>query len=209
MVEGGTSAVGVEYLAENAKRDGVVATASGLQYRVLRSGPNGGPSPNVSSMCVIHYNGSLIDGTPFDSSYDRGEPVTRTPNMVLPGWREALQLMKAGDKWELTLPSELGYGDRDMGEVIKAGDVLVFEVELLELKGPAAAKSKMHQVGIFVAVFVFFFGKKFLMKKFKFLTGGADAVKPTKGAAEEGKPQKGSADSGKPKKGPTAGTKQD
>mmetsp|Transcript_21188 Transcript_21188/g.53480 ORF Transcript_21188/g.53480 Transcript_21188/m.53480 type:complete len:167 (+) Transcript_21188:41-541(+) len=133
-----SDAAGQAYLAENAKRDGVVTTASGLQYRVLQDGPIGGKRPTVSSPCSCHYRGTLINGQEFDSSYSRGKPATFAPNQVIKGWTEAMQLMHEGDKWELTIPSELAYGDRSVGQHIKAGNVLVFELELLEVKGPSA-----------------------------------------------------------------------
>jgi len=131
---GGTDAeAGARYLAENAKRDGVVVTASGLQYRVVASGPPESPHPLVSSACVCHYRGSLVDGTEFDSSHSRGEPAVFAPQQVIGGWTEALQLMRAGDKWELAIPPELGYGAYGMPPRIPPDAVLLFELELLEV----------------------------------------------------------------------------
>ena len=94
-----------------------------------------GKSPDLSTPCKCHYAGSLIDGTEFDSSYKRGEPLTLAPNQVIKGWTEAMQLMKEGAKWELYIPSELGYGDRGAGGAIPGGAALVFTMELLEVTG--------------------------------------------------------------------------
>lgn len=120
------------YLAENAKKAGVTTTASGLQYKVVESGD--GKSPTDTSTVVVHYAGRLIDGTEFDSSYKRGEPIDFPVNGVIPGWTEALLLMKEGDKWELTIPSDLGYGARGAGQDIPPYSTLVFDVELLEVR---------------------------------------------------------------------------
>mmetsp|Transcript_150681 Transcript_150681/g.383148 ORF Transcript_150681/g.383148 Transcript_150681/m.383148 type:complete len:378 (-) Transcript_150681:61-1194(-) len=130
----GTNAEGLKFLNENREREGVIELPSGLQYEVLKSGPEENPHPNISSKCICHYKGTLLDGTTFDSSYDRGSPATFAPNQVVKGWTEALQLMKAGDKWKLFLPSELAYGDRGAGGKIPGGAVLIFELELLEVK---------------------------------------------------------------------------
>ena len=108
----------------------------GLQYKVIKAGADGGKSPLVGTPCKCHYRGTLIDGTEFDSSYKRGSPATFAPNQVIKGWTEAMQLMKEGDKWELYIPSELAYGDRQRGQYITPGAVLVFELELLEVQGP-------------------------------------------------------------------------
>ena len=125
---------GQAWLAENAKRDGVVTTASGLQYEVVEKG-DGGEHPEATSTVTVHYNGTLIDGTKFDSSYDRGEPATFPLNGVIPGWTEGLQLMTKGDKFKFFIPTELGYGMRYRpGGVIGPNDALVFDVELLEIK---------------------------------------------------------------------------
>ena len=104
---------------------------------MITSGETGAKSPLISTPCECHYKGTLIDGTEFDSSYKRGRPSTFAPNQVVKGWTEAMQLMKEGDTWELYLPSELGYGDRDRGAFIKGGDVLVFTLEMLKVKGPS------------------------------------------------------------------------
>jgi len=134
---GGTTPEGLKHLEENKKKDGVVVLPSGLQYRVLKSGPEGGKSPLVNSPCETHYKGSTIEGQVFDSSYARDRPSTFAPNQVIKGWTEAMQLMKEGDKWELTVPSELGYGDSGAGGVIKPGAVLIFEMEILKVNEPS------------------------------------------------------------------------
>eukprot|EP00656_Telonema_subtile_P034398 TRINITY_DN38489_c0_g1_i1.p1 TRINITY_DN38489_c0_g1~~TRINITY_DN38489_c0_g1_i1.p1 ORF type:complete len:376 (-),score=104.05 TRINITY_DN38489_c0_g1_i1:269-1396(-) len=132
QVAAGTTQAGLDWLAENAKKEGVVTRPSGLQYRVLRA-VESGISPNASSPCECHYQGTLIDGTVFDSSYARGNPTTFAPNQVVAGWTEAMQLMKEGEKWELFLPSELAYGDSARGAHITAGAVLVFQLEILKV----------------------------------------------------------------------------
>ena len=127
--------VGAQFLAENRKRDGVKVTRSGLQYEVMSSGE--GARPGASDRVQTHYRGELIDGTVFDSSYDRGQPVTFGVNQVIGGGTEALQMMKVGDKWRLFIPSELGYGERGAaGGRIPPNSVLVFEVELLDINPP-------------------------------------------------------------------------
>lgn len=122
------------WLADNAKKAGVISLPSGLQYKVLRKG-SGSSHPTIDSPCSCHYAGTLIDGTKFDSSYDRGEPTTFAPNQVIKGWTEAMQLMVEGDKWEMYIPSELGYGDRGSPPKIGGGDALVFTMEILEIQG--------------------------------------------------------------------------
>jgi peptidylprolyl isomerase len=129
-----TTPEGLAYLKEHKDKPGVAMTSSGLQYKILRSGAAGGKSPGLQNPCVCHYTGSLLDGTIFDSSVRRGQPATFKPSQVIPGWTEALQLMKEGDKWELTIPSELAYGDRGSGSRIPGGSVLKFELELLEVR---------------------------------------------------------------------------
>src|SRR6187401_661253 len=114
---------------------GKVTTASGLQYRVLSSGPADGRSPTRNDSVVVHYRGTLTNGTVFDSSIERGEPATFGVGQVIPGWTEALQLMKPGDKWLLHIPARLAYGNRAMGDQIPANSDLTFEVELLQIVG--------------------------------------------------------------------------
>ncbi|HEV7279306.1 MAG TPA: FKBP-type peptidyl-prolyl cis-trans isomerase [Pirellulaceae bacterium] len=122
-----------QFLGTNANQPGVKATESGLQYKVLAAG-QGGASPKPTDMVKAHYHGTFLDGTVFDSSVQRGEPITLPVNGVIDGWAEALQMMKPGDKWKLWIPSKLAYGDQPQpGSPIPAGKMLVFEVELLEV----------------------------------------------------------------------------
>ncbi|MCH1581877.1 MAG: FKBP-type peptidyl-prolyl cis-trans isomerase [Flavobacteriales bacterium] len=123
---------GKAFLAENKGKDGVVETASGLQYRVDREGD--GPSPDQNDRVTVHYHGTLIDGTTFDSSYDRGQPATFGLNQVISGWTEGLQTMKQGGQTTFFIPSDLAYGPRATGDVIGANSTLVFKVELLEVE---------------------------------------------------------------------------
>ena len=123
---------GEAFLAANGAKDGVVTLPSGLQYKVITAGS--GASPKASDTVSVHYRGRLIDGTEFDSSYKRNEPTSFPVGGVIPGWTEALQLMKVGSKWELFIPAKLAYGDRGAGGLIPPGATLVFEVELLSIK---------------------------------------------------------------------------
>ena len=122
---------GQAFLDKNKARAGVVTTDSGLQYEVLRAGS--GAKPTANQTVEVHYHGTLIDGTVFDSSVARGETISFPVTGVIPGWVEALQLMSVGSKWKLVIPAELGYGNRAQGP-IPAGSVLVFEVELISIK---------------------------------------------------------------------------
>jgi FKBP-type peptidyl-prolyl cis-trans isomerase len=130
----GNLASSAEFLAANAGQEGVVSLSSGLQYLVLNSGPTDGESPTTSDSVLAHYHGTLIDGTVFDSSVDRGEPVEFGVTQVISGWTEALQLMKIGDKWRLFLPPELAYGEQSPTPTIPPNSALIFEVELLEVR---------------------------------------------------------------------------
>merc|ERR1719201_2989194 len=146
LAAAGTNEVGKKFLEENAKRPGVVTLSSGLQYKVLRegSGPN---SPLAGTSCECHYAGTTPSLTPdaidkeegdwneFDSSYKRGSPTSFAPNQVIKGWTEAMQLMVEGDKWEMSIPSELGYGDGGSGAKIPGGSALIFRMEILKIKG--------------------------------------------------------------------------
>ena len=123
--------IGKMFLNENRARAGVVVTASGLQYEVLRAGTGAKPTPDQT--VEVHYHGTLVDGTVFDSSVQRGESISFPVGGVIPGWVEALQLMAVGAKWKLFIPAELGYGNRSQGP-IPAGSVLIFEVELISIK---------------------------------------------------------------------------
>ena len=120
---------GAKYLAENGEKEGVTTTESGLQYEVMNAGS--GAKPTADDQVTVHYHGMLTDGTVFDSSVERGEPAQFGVTQVIPGWVEALQLMSVGDKWKLTIPSALAYGDRGAGGLIGPGETLVFEVELI------------------------------------------------------------------------------
>ena len=122
---------GEEFLAENAKRDGVITLPSGLQYEILKEGS--GPKPSATDKVTTHYHGTLIDGTVFDSSVERGQPATFPVNGVIAAWVEALQLMPTGSKWKLYCPSELAYGERGAGNLIGPFATLVFEVELISI----------------------------------------------------------------------------
>jgi len=126
-------AAGQAYLDENAKKEGVTVTESGLQYEVLQAAE--GAKPAATDTVKVHYTGTLTDGTKFDSSVDRGEPIEFPLNRVIPGWTEGVQLMSVGSKFRFTIPSELAYGERDMG-TIPPNSVLVFEVELLDIVKP-------------------------------------------------------------------------
>ena len=125
-------AIGKEFLATNKAKEGVVETASGLQYEILQKG-DGNDHPSASSMVNVHYHGMLLDGTVFDSSVDRGEPISFPLNQVISGWTEGVQLMVVGDKFRFFIPAELAYGNRATGK-IKPGALLIFEVELLEIQ---------------------------------------------------------------------------
>jgi len=136
---------GEQWLKENAKKEGVVVLPSGLQYKVLRAG-DGDSHPTPDSSCECHYEGRVAkeypDGEKFDSSYDRGSPTNFAPNQVIKGWTEAMQLMVEGDKWEMYIPSELGYGDRGSPPKIGGGDVLVFTMEIIKIKGGKVPASR-------------------------------------------------------------------
>ncbi|MBP7934295.1 MAG: FKBP-type peptidyl-prolyl cis-trans isomerase [Phycisphaerae bacterium] len=130
-------AEGDKYLAANKTKEGVKTTASGLQYKVIKEGT--GAQPKDTDTVKVHYTGKLLNGNVFDSSVDRGQPATFQANRVIKGWTEALQLMKVGSKWELTIPSELAYGPNGSGARIPPNSVLVFEVELLNIEPPSTA----------------------------------------------------------------------
>ena len=130
-------AEGEKFLAENKKQKGVVTLPSGLQYRIIKEGK--GTSPKATDTVTTHYRGKLINGTEFDSSYSRGEPAKFAVNGVIPGWVEALQLMKPGAKWELFVPAKLAYGENGVGQIIGPNSTLLFEVELLNVGGDDTA----------------------------------------------------------------------
>ena len=120
------------FMEANAAREEVTTTASGLQYEVLESGSGASPGPQAN--VVTHYHGTLVDGTVFDSSVDRGEPAEFGVHQVIPAWTEALQLMSVGDKWRIAAPPELAYGEQGAGEVIGPNTALVFEIHLIAIK---------------------------------------------------------------------------
>ena len=122
---------GKAFLEENAKKEGIVTLPSGLQYEVIAEG--NGKKPSATDRVKCHYEGTLIDGTLFDSSIKRGQPAVFGVNQVIKGWVEALQLMSEGSKWRLFIPSELGYGAQQAGEMIPPHSTLIFEVELIEV----------------------------------------------------------------------------
>jgi len=122
---------GRKFLEQNKKNEGVQSTSSGLQYQFLRQG-NGGATPTASDKVEVHYHGSLIDGTVFDSSVNRGQTITFGLSQVIPGWTEGLQLMSEGDKLRLFIPSELAYGKRSAGK-IPPNSTLIFDVELIKI----------------------------------------------------------------------------
>ena len=123
---------GEAFLAQNAKQPGVITTASGLQYTILKSGT--GETPKATDRVKVHYHGTLIDVTVFDSSVQRGKPIVFGVGQVIPGWVEALQLMKVGDKWKLFIPARLAYGENSPAPSIPSNSVLIFEVELLDIE---------------------------------------------------------------------------
>jgi FKBP-type peptidyl-prolyl cis-trans isomerase FklB len=122
---------GANFLAENAKKEGVISLESGLQYEILKQGS--GAKPTINDNVTTHYHGTLIDGTIFDSSVDRGQPATFPVNGVIKGWTEALQLMSVGSKWRLYIPYDLAYGERGAGANIGPFTTLIFEVELISI----------------------------------------------------------------------------
>ena len=128
---GEEEAIGEAFLAKNAEREEIETTDSGLQYEVIA--PSEGDSPELSSRVKVHYHGTLIDGTVFDSSVDRGEPIDFPVSGVIAGWTEALQLMSPGAKYKLYIPHQLAYGENGAGDVIKPFTTLIFDVELLEI----------------------------------------------------------------------------
>jgi FKBP-type peptidyl-prolyl cis-trans isomerase len=134
---------GEAFLAKNKARAGVKTTASGLQYEVQREGT--GPTPKATDTVTVNYKGTLMDGTTFDSSYDRGQPATFVLNQVIPGWTEGVQLMKVGSKYKFYVPAALGYGDKGAGATIGPNSPLIFEVELLSIGEPKAASGAQGQ----------------------------------------------------------------
>jgi len=135
------------FLESNAKAEGVQTTESGLQYKVVQSGPSGAVSPDRNDLVRVDYEGSLTNGTVFDSSFSRGQPYVTTAEQVVPGWTEALQRMKVGDEWLVYIPPELGYGARSSGQ-IPPNSVLVFRMELLAMdRVPGVAPPRSAAMG--------------------------------------------------------------
>jgi FKBP-type peptidyl-prolyl cis-trans isomerase FklB len=128
---------GKAFLDQNMTKEGVVVTESGLQYEIIQSGDPAGDMPTATDTVVVHYQGTLIDGTVFDSSIARGEPATFPVRGVISGWTEVLQLMRPGDKWAIVLAPELAYGERGSGQTIGPNEILMFDVELIEIKKSA------------------------------------------------------------------------
>jgi FKBP-type peptidyl-prolyl cis-trans isomerase FklB len=128
-----STAASVEFLANNASQEGVVTLESGLQYMILESGPDGSASPAATDSVLAHYHGTLIDGTVFDSSVDRGEPAQFGLSQVISGWTEGLQLMSVGDKWRLFIPAAMAYGEASPTPAIPPNSALIFDVEIIEI----------------------------------------------------------------------------
>jgi len=122
---------GEAFLSENKKKEGVVVTTSGLQYKILK--PGSGEKPAAGSSVTVHYKGTLIDGTVFDSSFDRGQPATLSLGQVIKGWQEAVPMMTTGSTWQIYVPSELAYGDRAASELIGPASTLIFDIELISV----------------------------------------------------------------------------
>lgn len=130
-VDGQNKEIGDKFLVKNKEQKDVVTTASGLQYTIIQAG--NGPKPKATDTVRCHYEGRLIDGTVFDSSYRRNQPADFPVNQVIAGWVEALQLMPVGSKWRLFIPSDLAYGEHGAGDVIRPNSTLIFDVELLQI----------------------------------------------------------------------------
>jgi FKBP-type peptidyl-prolyl cis-trans isomerase FklB len=128
---GGNKTKGKIFLEENKKKEGVVELKSGLQYKIVKQGDGGKPAKDSS--VKVHYHGTLINGKVFDSSYDRGEPVTLSLNQVIKGWQEIVPMMNVGSKWQIFVPSDLAYGDRGAGGSIGPNETLIFDIELLAI----------------------------------------------------------------------------
>ncbi|MFT7472178.1 MAG: FKBP-type peptidyl-prolyl cis-trans isomerase FklB [Kiritimatiellia bacterium] len=129
-----STAASVEFLENNSSQEGVVTLESGLQYMVLESGPAGSASPSATDSVLAHYHGTLIDGTVFDSSVDRGEPAQFGLSQVISGWTEGLQLMSVGDKWRLFIPAAMAYGEASPTPAIPPNSALIFDVEIIEIR---------------------------------------------------------------------------
>merc|ERR1719197_50952 len=139
LARAGTNDQGLKFLEENKGKEGVITLASGMQYKVLRKG-SGAFHPTKDSPCECHYEGTLINGDEFDSSYKRGSPTTFAPNQVIEGWTEAMQLMVEGDHWEMYIPMELAYGPGGKPPKIPPAATLIFVMEIMRIKGKSVAK---------------------------------------------------------------------
>lgn len=137
---------GEDFLKKNASADGVKTTASGLQYKVLT--PGNGPKPTLDDIVKVNYEGKLLDGKVFDSSYKRGQPVTFPLKNVIAGWKEGLQLMPVGSKYRLFVPAKLAYGENGAGSIIQPNSVLIFDVELLAIEKPKPASKSVKPAGV-------------------------------------------------------------
>ncbi len=140
VASAGNKAAGEKFLTENAKKEGVKVTKSGLQYKVLKMGD--GAKPVATDKVKVHYRGTLLDGTEFDSSYKRGQPITFPLNGVITGWTEGVQLMPVGSKFKFYIPSDLAYGERGAGASITPNSTLIFEVELLAIETEKAVEGQ-------------------------------------------------------------------
>ncbi|PWW14083.1 MULTISPECIES: FKBP-type peptidyl-prolyl cis-trans isomerase [Pseudidiomarina] len=148
VLGGKAQAEGEAYLAENAQREGVTVTESGLQYEVISEGAEGGAQPTETDIVEVHYEGTLINGEVFDSSVERGEPAVFPLNRVIAGWTEGVQLMSVGDKFRFVIPAALAYGEREVGNgLIPANSTLIFEVELLDVKQAQTAEDNAVDAG--------------------------------------------------------------
>lgn len=136
----GEKAKGSAFMAQNKTKPGIKTLPNGLQYEIITAGDPAGAKPSAADTVVVHYAGTLIDGKPFDSSIERGEPATFPVGGVIRGWTEILQMMPKGSKWKVFIPSDLAYGDRGAGHAIPPGATLIFEINLLDIKPAATAK---------------------------------------------------------------------
>jgi FKBP-type peptidyl-prolyl cis-trans isomerase FkpA len=147
VIGGKAQAEGEAYQVENAKKEGVTVTESGLQYEVLQEGPEDGAQPSATDLVEVHYHGTLVNGEVFDSSVDRGEPLVLPLNRVIAGWTEGVQLMSVGDKYRFVIPSDLAYGERGAGNgQIPPNSTLIFEVELLNIVDPEATEEETVEI---------------------------------------------------------------
>jgi len=145
LISAGSNPESAAWLAENSKKEGVIRLPSGLQYKILKSG-DGGSYPTADSLCLVHFEGTSIDGTVFDSTYNRNKPSTFSSEQVIKGWGQALQIMVEGDKWELYIPSDLAFGDKGNPPIIQPGEALIYTFEMLSIKGDKLPAAKCDPV---------------------------------------------------------------